>query len=187
MASATITWTPGGGANSISQDCEYKNINDMDWTVHSNVGPAVATATISGLGDNIVYQFRVTNNCSVGGSSVSLLDEAVSFFCALVDTEVTTDSVEYIFDNVGENVNYLVELLDDGGAVINNSTMSTISPIVSSNFTDLEPSTDYSLRVTLSLTGELDTYTHVCSPYSFTTEDLPCNAPTSVSAVIDMD
>ena len=52
-----LTWTTGGGA--ASQDVQYKLATASTWTTHSNIAGNITTAAISGLQDNLIYDFRV--------------------------------------------------------------------------------------------------------------------------------
>jgi hypothetical protein len=186
MATATLNWTPVGNVYSINQTVYYKALHDANWALLATVGPTVNTASAPGLSDNVIYQFKVRNNCVGGTNSYSNMWELVNIICPtpVNITQGETDAA-FNFVHVGGDVSsYLVELLSSADVVLNSQTFSPPASNVTGSFTGLTPSTDYKIRVTSKATGDLGDHIAVCGSVSFRTNDVVCNPPTSVSATL---
>lgn len=186
MATATINWTPVGNVYSINQTVYYKAIDDAGWTLHSTVSPTTNTTTVSGLLDNVIYQFRVRNNCIGGTNSFSNTGEVINIICpSPVNINQGETATAFNFTHVGGDISsYLVELLSAADVVLDNKTFNSPGANVADTFTGLTPSTDYKIRVTPKATGDLGDHISVCGSVSFRTNDIVCNPPTDVSAVM---
>jgi hypothetical protein len=183
MSNAVIQWTPAGGANSLSQDVKYKKKSDAGFTLFGNVGPGVNTATITGLLDNVVYQFMVSNVCAYGGPTPSAQYEGVLFTCPAVNMTPSHNLVSYNFTHLGGDIDkYVVELLNaSGSGVIATNQHTAPSGTISGSFTGLNPSTAYKIRVTVYA----GTYSKICPANDFSTAAAPvCDAPTNVTATL---
>jgi hypothetical protein len=173
-----LTWTTGGGA--ASQDVQYKLASGSTWTTHSNVAGNITSATISGLQDNLIYDFRVITNCTGGTPAPSLSTQQVNLICPTVTITPTDTTVAYSFTNVaGSTTGYTVHLLDAAGTSILQTQSPSVTGTVSGTFSTLTQSTTYKVRVTI-IAGS---FTKVCSLVNAVTTATPvCNAPTNVSA-----
>ena len=60
----TLTWTPGAG--STSQTVQYKLATASTWTTFSSELGTATTATVTGLSDNLIYDFKILNYCYDG-------------------------------------------------------------------------------------------------------------------------
>lgn len=187
MASALLTWTAPGGSNSVSQDVQYKLASSSTWTTFENVGPTIATSTVTGLSNNLLYNFRINNVCSVGGTSSSTPTEQINLTCPSATVTNTYNSVSFSFSHLGGSISsYVVELMDSTGtSVIGTKNITSPSGTVADTFsTGVSASTTYQVRITVNAAGTT-THTKVCSLISTTTPAAPtCNAPTGVTAVI---
>jgi hypothetical protein len=184
MATATINWTPAGGTYSLSQDIEYKAIDDGGWTFHSNVSASANSVVISGLTNNIIYQYRITNKCAGGVNTISAVDEAIYIVCPspVFATQGMT-AVAFNFSNPGGDISsYVVDLLSGSDVVLDSKTFASPGSVVASTFTGLTPGTNYKIRVTTKAVGDQGEYTLACAPVLFTTDS--CNPPTDVSAAL---
>ena len=65
----TLAWTPGVG--STSQTVQYKLATTSTWTTFSTVSGTVTTATVTGLADNLIYDFKILTACNGGTSTQS--------------------------------------------------------------------------------------------------------------------
>lgn len=184
MATATINWTPAGGTYSLSQDIEYKAIDDGGWTFHSNVSASANSVVISGLTDNVIYQYRITNKCAGGTNTVSAVDEAIYITCpspVFVNQGLT--GVAFNFFHLGGDISgYVVDLLSASDVVLDTKTFGSPGSVVASFFNGLTPATNYKIRVTPKALGDQAEYTLVCAPVLFTTDS--CSPPTDVSATL---
>jgi hypothetical protein len=183
MATATINWLPGGGTIALSQDIHCKALADEVWAFIANVNASTNTAEVGDRLDNVVYQFRITNNCSGEVSELGNIAEGAHVTCPF-PVNVNVDGmtlVGFFFPHVGGDVDsYFVELLSVDDEVLQTKTLAGSGFIIANFWGGLTPGTDYKMRVTPQATGELDVYSVVCEPVLFTTS--PCPAPTDVTA-----
>jgi hypothetical protein len=145
-------WTPAGGAKSISQDVEYKRDIDTPWNKGAvGLAPNVAAHTFNdeGLEDNRVYLLRILNHCT-GGEFYSAHRRVIKFTCPALTLTKTNRTITVAFAHSGRSVNqYLVKLFNAAGnnlldtKIVNGSIPANISI----QFTDLEPNTQYRVRV----------------------------------------
>lgn len=185
MATATIYWIPGGGAYSQSQDIYYKAIDNPGWTFHSNVSAGVNTADVTGLSENAIYQFRVSNICTGGSSSFSNTGEAIYINCPTVNINQGETAAAFNFTHLGGDISdYLMELLTVADVVIDSLLFNSPGANIAGTFSGLSPGTDYKIRVTPKATGGLGDHIAVCGSVSFRTNDVVCDPPTDVSAVM---
>lgn len=183
MAVATINWVPGSGTISLSQDIHCKALEDAVWAFIANVSASANTAEVEDRLDNVVYQFRITNNCSGEVTHFSNIAEGAFLTCPF-PVNVNVDGmtlVGFFFPHVGGDVDsYFVELLSVDDEVLQTKTLTPSGPMVVNFWGGLTPGTDYQMRVTPRATGEFDVYELACEPISFIT--VPCPAPTDVVA-----
>lgn len=175
-----LTWTTGGGA--ASQDVQYKLATASTWTTHSNIAGNITTAAISGLQDNLIYDFRVVTNCPGGTPAPSLATQQVNLICPTVTISTTDTSVSYSFTNVGgSTTGYTVHLLDAAGTNILQTQSPAVAGTVSGTFSTLTQSTTYKVRVTIIAGG----FNRQCSAVDAITTATPvCNPPSSLSAAL---
>ncbi len=187
MAQATITWTPAGGTNSLSQLVQYKQSSSSTWLTFSTLLPGAATETITGLNLNTIYDFMVVDNCAVGGLVASGIDEKIKFSCPTLTVTPTFNSVTVAFTGVGANITkYTLQLLDStGNSVIATQDITNVTPTSFTNtFSSLSASTVYNVRLTM-YAGSTFAYSNICSLTSFTTGATPvCLPPVAVSATM---
>lgn len=179
----TLNWTSGGGA--ATQDVQYKLATSSTWITHTNVAGGTSSATINGLQDNLIYDFRVVTNCAGGSPAASTSTQQINLICPAVTTSVTDSTVSYSFTNVGGSVTgYTVHLLDSAGTSVLQTQTPAISATVSGTFSSLTQSTQYRVRVTI-IAG---VFTKQCASVIATTTATPvCNIPTGLSASLVED
>lgn len=180
MASASITWTPGGGANITSQSVDYRIQGASSWTT-AVTGLAASTSTynITGLADNTVYEFRVVSVCSIGGPIVSATMTNIKWICPTITVTPTHNTITYSFSSLGGSISaYTVELLSNDLATVI-QTKSTVSGVFDS--VSILPSTSYKVRLTLTA----GMYTNTCTAISTATTAAPtCPIPTITDATL---
>lgn len=186
MASATIIWTPVGGIYSVNQIVYYKALQDAAWTVFATVSSTTDAAIVDNLVDNVLYQFRVQNSCVGGTNANSNLAEVVNLTCpAPINITPTETSAVFSFTHVGGDVsNYLVDLLSSGNTILDSRSINSPGATVTDTFTGLTPSTDYKIQVTTKVTGTLGDQISICGSVTFRSNDVICNPPTAVIAVM---
>jgi hypothetical protein len=178
MASAAITWTPGGGGNVTSQEVQYRIQGTTSWTTAvSGLSASASSYTITGLTNNTIYEIRVASICSVGGTTYSATMTGISWFCPTVSVTPTNNTITYNFSALSGSISgYTVDLLNSAQNTII-QTLTTISGVF--NSVSIAPSTQYYVRLTLAAGG----LSHACTPVSTTTLAAPtCAIPTGVSA-----
>jgi hypothetical protein len=177
----TLNWTAGGGA--ASQDVQYKLASSNTWITHVNVAGNVTTTTITGLQDNLIYDFRIVTNCSGGTPAPGTSTQQINIICPTVTTTVTDTTVAYSFTNVGGSTSgYTVHLLDSAGTTILQTQTPTIASTVTGTFSTLTQSTAYKVRLTI-IAG---TFNKQCTAVNATTTATPvCNAPTNLVATLE--
>jgi hypothetical protein len=187
MAQSIITWTAAGGTNSLSQLVQYKLSSSSTWVTFSTLAAGVGTETITGLVVNQIYDFRVVDNCAVGGPIPSQLTQKIKFNCPSITVTPTFNSVSASFPNMyGDITKYVVQLLDStGNSVLNTSEITDISPSSFTKvFSSLTSSTTYNIRITMYAGTTFD-YSNICTMQSFTTGTTPvCLPPVGISAVM---
>src|ERR1035437_930908 len=114
MASAILVWTPVNDVNSTDQIVQYKLNTAGTYTTFSTVAKNVGTETVTGLSSNVLYSFRIQNECPVGGTGISNLDEAIVLVCPTPITLTPTyNTIFFSFASVAGTISsYVVQLLN---------------------------------------------------------------------------
>lgn len=184
MASATINWTPAGGI-STGQRIEYriKSVGGS-WTVFSSVSATVNTATVTGLTDNTIYEFRIVNICS-GSDVPSPTIEGVKQTCVVTSSSVTATTATVSFPHLGGEVSkYTIKIKTNTNVLITSVDKTapfTLGSTISHTFTGLTAGVSYVITVT----PFVGTYNlNECAGFDILTVAPTCSAPTSVTATI---
>lgn len=191
MANFKLTWTPNITSNVTAQRAYYKRKNvGSSYTTTGFAPPndlpttAVST-TISGLLDNIIYQFKVANICTDGGPTfyVDVL-ERINFSCALTATTTPDiDSVEItqLIDTSVQDINSLQFTIVGVGS-------QTITPVVDGantvTFSGLDASTDYIVHIRYgAIVNGVQTYDtgNTCILNFTTGTPVSCPAPSNLA------
>jgi hypothetical protein len=184
MASFDLSWTPAGGINSTGQQVQYKEAIASTWVVATSLGASANSYTVSGLLDNVIYDFRIVNLCAFGGPAPGNVFQIIDIICPTVATTPTHNSVAFNFSHPSGTslTEYRVDLMNAAGtSVLAFKNIVPVSSSVSDSFTGLSATTNYNLRVTC----KAETYTKVCPLVAFATGALPaCNMPTALVVVI---
>jgi hypothetical protein len=175
-----LNWSVG--ASAASQDVQYKLASSSTWITHSNVAGNVTTASITGLQDNLIYDFRVVTNCTGGTPSPGSATQQINIICPTVTTTVTDTTFSYSFLHIGGSVtSYSVQLLNSAGTTVLQTQNPAVSSTVTGTFSSLTQTTVYGVRVT-AVAG---TFNKQCSIVYDTTSATPtCNPPTNLTAVL---
>lgn len=189
MARAIINWTPAGGTNSTNQTVQYKLSTSSTWIDFSVESSSVTTKTITGLTLNAIYDFRIVDNCLVGGASGSSVFSGIVFSCPSIVVTNTYNSVTVNFSTTTLlSINKIVvQLLASDGTTIVGSQI--ISGLVNDHdyttaFAGLSAATTYKARLVL-FAGTGFIYTNNCSIETTITAAIPvCNAPSNVIATL---
>lgn len=179
-----LTWTPAGGANSTSQEVQYKASSSSVWITAASLGPTVNTYTIKNLDDNTIYDYRIVNICAVGGPSYAPIKQAIRFVCPVLTLTPSYNQVAYSFPHVqGSITKYVISLLNSSDSIVATQEVTTMATTISGTFTGLTQSTTYKVRITMYA----DSYSNQCPPQSVTTGAAPtCAPPTNVVATMQV-
>lgn len=185
MASATLNWTPAGGSSS-GQRVEYrvKSVGGS-WTVFATLSSSANTATVTGLTDNTIYEFRIVNICS-GTDVPATVVEGVKQTCVVPSNSVTATSCTVTFPHLGGEVSkYNIKIYTTIGNTLVSSVDKTgpftIGSNVSHTFSGLTSGTSYYVNIT----PYVSTYSLTnCASFDIVTTAPSCNAPTSVTATL---
>lgn len=175
----TLNWTPGVG--STSQTVQYKLATASAYTTFSTVGGTVATETVTGLSDNLIYDFRISTACNGGTNTTSPVVQKINIICPTVTITAASTSLSYSFPEIGGSVgSYAVKLFNSAGTSELASQTPTGTTTLTGTFDALTASTTYKIRVvpTAGTITKTD-----CAFVTGTTSAPPvCNAPTGVTA-----
>jgi len=107
----TLAWTPGAG--STSQSVQYKLATTTSWTTFSTVSGTTATVNVTGLSDNLIYDFRISTACNGGTTTFSPTVQKINIICPTVTITPASTSLSYSFPEIGGSVTtYAVKLFD---------------------------------------------------------------------------
>jgi hypothetical protein len=179
---ATLSWSIGAGAT--SQNVQYKLNSSTTWITFSTVGGSATTETVTGLQDNLIYNFRIVTQCGGGTPANSTVLNKIYIVCPTVTLTSTDTTVTYSFPAIGGDVDaYSVKIFNSAGTTEVASSTPTGTTTRTGTFTGLTASTTYKVRVVPSA-GTL-TKTD-CAFTNVTTAAPPvCNIPTDVVATLE--
>lgn len=163
-------------------------ISGTGWTLYTGAPLAntASSATISGLDDNVEYNFNIYCHCSTSGNGpIQTQGPSIKYVCPTVTIVNTTfNSINYNLsvpatsNNTGTWIQAItVTLYDSSGSTLlyTNTHSSPLSTSINGSFTTLSPSTSYTLKVAYSNTG--NTRSNICTSQVITT-NVSCSAPT---------
>lgn len=183
---AYISWNPSS-TNSTEQKVQYRVKGTENWITFSTLGALANQETITGLQANLIYEFRILNNCTSGGAAPSPTQTKVNLECPLNSITSSAENVNYSFPHQGGDISkYQVDLLS-----ANNSTVlqtknhtSPFAATITGSFVGLNPQTNYYVRVTM-FAGTSYEHNKTCgSVPANTTAPETCSPPTNVNVVI---
>lgn len=177
----TLNWVVGSGAT--SQDIQYKAATSSTWITFSSVSGVAITETVTGLPDNIIYDFRIGSQCTGGTMNYSTPIQAINITEPPLTDSPTSVAIGYSFPELGGSVtSYVVKIYDSLGTTELSSQTPTGATTRSGTFSGLTPSTTYNIRI-IPTAGS---FTKTDLPFNVVSTTAPpsCPAPTGVSAVL---
>ncbi|XP_070564503.1 uncharacterized protein [Ptychodera flava] len=170
---ATVTWTLPLGSSVHSSIVEYRQTGMESWTTSGELGNSTTAFTMVGLSANTEYSVRLVSRNS-DGSRVETTDEIVFVTYAIpLPTDIT---VSNITDDGAEFSWTIPEDEDLVGSIVlqyrtdENGTWQNITvtpPDNSVELTDLEPNTNYEVRLVVKTQD--GNHTRISPVTSFTT------------------
>lgn len=180
---AALTWLPGGGGG--TQLVEYKLNSASTYTSFGSFPATTATTSIPGITPNLLYNFRITNNCS-GGAASQAFTSGAQVSC-LTPTDVSTDtSIAATVTPSGGDIDTIrvILLASDGTTQLQEQDfLSPFDPSVTATFVGLTASTTYKVRVIQSVRGIASSG---CSDATIATTAVPgCPLPTNLTVTLN--
>lgn len=115
MASFFIYWQPSNNDTSIQQKVQYKTDVASTYTDFATVAPQVDSILVTGLSDDVLYNFRVANECSIGGILYTPVQKAIKITCPTLTLSASSNLISYTFTSIGSYIStYYVELYKNG-------------------------------------------------------------------------
>ena len=177
----TLNWTVGAGAT--SQNVQYKLASASTWITFSTVTGTAVTETVTGLSDNLTYDFKIISKCNGGTAGSSAIIKQINIICPTVTTTLTSTSISYSFPEIGGSVgSYSVKLFNSAGTSELSSQTPTGTTTLTGTFTALTASTSYKIRV-VPTAGTI-TKTDCAFTTATTSAPAVCSVPTAVTADI---
>jgi hypothetical protein len=175
----TLNWTVGSGAT--SQNVQYKLSSASTWTTFSSVTGTATTETVTGLSDNLLYDFKIVSNCNGGTAGSSAIIQKINIICPTVTTTLASTSISYSFPEIGGSVgSYAVKLFNSAGTSELSSQTPTGTTTLTGTFSSLTASTTYKIRV-VPTAGTI-TKTDCAFTSATTSAPAVCSVPTAVTA-----
>lgn len=178
----SIAWTPGGGGG--TQVLQYKLASASTWTQYGVYQATTSSALIPGLTPNVLYNFKITNNCSGGAASATQASGA-EVDCITLSNISTDTSIASSFSSPGGDIDTIVVNLYDSTGTTKLQSQTFLAPFasqVTATFTGLTASTSYSVVAVPSL-GSISNTT--CSKTVVSTTAIPgCPLPTNLTVTI---
>lgn len=178
MASFLLTWGIPPSANNGTITIEYRELGSSIWTLYPVPAfPAGTTsATVAGLNDNTIYEFRVVNNCLSGDTSPGNVKELVTLTCPVLNvTSTSYNTIDFEVVELGGSIaNYHVKLFNVGGTVpiqvVDLSPTGVVANLLTGSFTGLVAGTSYEIRVDTDAIGTYALFTKTCTKQSVSTQ-----------------
>lgn len=157
MANFTLNWTPNINSNVSIQQAEYRQKSVGGVYNTSGFSPANpllttdSTTSISGLLDNVVYEFRVVNFCTEGRTHSSNI-EFIKFACVTPVISNTSTTVTASISSLPVDITKIkYSLLSSDGLTVLQGPIAVNTSSGSSVyvFTGLSPDTDYIVKIEL--------------------------------------
>jgi len=149
MANFFLYWNPANNKNSTTQLVQYKLSTSSTWITAATVGKAIDSYYLSGLTDNVFYDFRICNNCTAGGPLFSPPKSGISLTCPTLTVSSNGAQINYSFPTVsGTSVNkYIVELYKNDILNTFNTYNSPFAPTITDNFSGVDYSNNNTYKV----------------------------------------
>lgn len=157
MANFTLTWTPNVNSGVSYQQAEFRRksvggaFNSVGFLPSNPLANSVTTTTISGLLDNVVYEFRISNFCIEGRTYTSNVED-IKFAC-VTPTETHTDStITTTVSSLPVDITKVRFTLfsSDGTTVLQGPVLvNTFTGTSVNTFSGLSASTNYIIKIEL--------------------------------------
>lgn len=191
MATANLTWVPFPGPNNQSQTIQYKKHSVSTWTTFQTVSASTTSASITGLIDNVIYDFRIITNCFVGGPTPGAPQELlIKYVCP--NTTITSPSITSISVTVFYAANDISNIqinVDDPTSILITDHQSSTQSLPAGHgsgsytqvFNNLQPDTAYDITITYQFPGDI-VDPLICT-YEQTTGEPPACTPITMTTI----
>lgn len=187
FTSADLSWSALSGANSY--DVDYKASSSANW-ISVATGTTVTTASLAGLTQSTLYDWRVRATCAAGTSNYSSAQFSTVISCVaptgLSTTSLTSSSAVLNWASVPGASNYTVEYRLSASSTW--TIAAAANTTTSFNLTALTASTAYVWRVrsncSLNQVYSADVNFSTTAPVCISIYDVSTNGTTSGAALI---
>lgn len=128
LVNAILNWLPGGGPNASSQIIKYKLHAASTWTTATNTGSASTnTYTITGLSQNVRYDFLIENVCTNEALTDSVIVPGIYLGCPTPQFTVSGQNITVSFNGISTDItSYDIDLINSSGVTV--STFHIVPP-----------------------------------------------------------
>jgi hypothetical protein len=147
MASFFIYWQPANNGTSIQQIVQYKEAVDSSYTDYDTIASQVDSILATGFNDDVLYDFRVANECSEGGTLYTPAQRAIKISCPELTISASSNLISYSFNSIGDYITtYYVELFKNGVLNTYNSHSPTFVDPLTGSFS-IESGNIYNIKI----------------------------------------
>lgn len=149
MAQFELLWNPAKPySTEETQQVEYKRRSDLSYSIAATIPDFKDHYLVTGLEDNIVYDFRVTCSCDSTSQSSQVVS-FVNFTCPVLNTNRTDDSMLFSFTPANVD-SYMIILYQDGVYVDSETFNGPFFGDIAGSFTGLNLLSQYLLSVVIT-------------------------------------
>jgi fructose-1,6-bisphosphatase/sedoheptulose 1,7-bisphosphatase-like protein len=182
MATFNLTWTPAGGATSTGQEVWSRPVGGT-YVRETTLSNAANSHSLT-LSDNQVYDFKIVNLCSAGGSTETtpVSNAVVTCVGGITTSNVTESSFSVSFAHLKASVDRYTAVLRSGATLVDQKQQTGVLASVDTitfNFTGLTPGQSYDLEVSA---GIGTSYNKTCAKGTVATSVGTCYTPTNLVA-----
>lgn len=183
MATINLSWTPAGGATSVSQTVQRKLASGSTWgDIATGLAPTANSYSDTTASDNTLYDYRILNICSAGGPTAGSTVQADKIICPTITLANPQtgeqDTITWTVAATSGDVNITQVLIIKGGTTLETNTIGNQGPASGTYDTGLDFGSTYTIRAVLSD----GVFTQNCED-TITIGTAPaCGAPTNLTA-----
>lgn len=155
MATINLSWTPAGGATSVSQTVQRKLASGSTWgDLATGLGPAVSSYSDTTAADNTLYDYRVLNICSAGGPTAGSTAQADNIICPTVTLSNPQtgeqDTIDWSVAATSGDVTISQVLIIKDGSTVSTTPVGNQGPASGTYDTNLDFGSTYTVRAVLT-------------------------------------
>jgi hypothetical protein len=186
MATINLAWTPANNDTSTGQLVQRRIAGSGSYGTLATVGPTVSTYSDTTAVNNTLYDYQISNVCSVGGPTASVVVQADSIICPTVTTTNpqtgAADTIVVSYPNITDSISYVsISLLAaDNSTVIDGPDALSGQGSGTYTYTGLTYDTVYYVRIVV---GD-GVFTKDCPVQTGIGSAPDCGAPSNLTATV---